>query len=163
MSGKRIKEVSNRPLLMLLTGDFNYPDINCDAIFALLPSAHPTNLFLETWHDFFFIFVPAYPSSYHISIPSILDLLTNEEGMINVIKCLPRLSSSDYLIFQFTAVCYAAPCYLQIDCKHALCNADFNIWRRRKEANLIGSPSSSSALSLSKSCIASLIVSTCQS
>ena len=90
---------------ILICGDFNYPDINWSLSSC---SNHNSELFLNTVQDLFFFQHVSKPTRYRSdSTPHILDLIfTNEESMVNDVKYLPSLGSSDHICLQFELACY---------------------------------------------------------
>ena len=90
----------------LICGDFNYPDINWSLSSC---SIHNPELFLNTVQNLFFQHVSK-PTRYRSdSTPHILDIIfTTEESMVNDVKYLPGLGSSDHICIclQFELACY---------------------------------------------------------
>ena len=90
---------------ILICGDFNYPDINWSLSSC---NSHNSELFLNTVQDLFFFQHVFKPTRYRSdSTPHVLDLIfTNEESMVNDVKYLPGLGSSDHICLQFELACY---------------------------------------------------------
>ena len=104
-----MKEISKSSAThILLTGDFNYPEIDWKTTSCLLPQDQPNNMFIDALNDCFFTQRIRQATPYRLGVdPSILDLvLSNEEGMVNNVCCQPGLGSSDHLILTFSIVWY---------------------------------------------------------
>ena len=69
---------------------------------------HNSELFLNTVQDLFFFQHVSKPTKYRSdSTLHVLDLIfTNEESMVNDVKYLPGLGSSDHICLQFELACY---------------------------------------------------------
>ena len=129
---------------ILITGDFNFPNIDWETASSQYPESHPSNLFLETLHDCFFTQHIKKPTRYRYgSHPSILDLIiSNEEGIVNNIEFLPGLGSSDHIILRFDIVCYTQPWHVMSTKRPAYYKADFDSLRQHAAQMQWGHPNS---------------------
>ena len=108
--GDLLREVVNTlPSHLVITGDFNYSDINwtnwclSDSLYS--PSQH----FIETLQDCYLFQHVTEPTRFRTGhSPHILDLiLTNEGGMISELQHLPGLWKSDHICLVFNLNLYA--------------------------------------------------------
>ena len=119
---------------ILITGDFNYPDIDWETSGCRLPRPdHPTNMFMDTLQDCFLFQHINKPTRFRLGTePSLLDLvISNEEGMVDNVEYLPGLGSSDHLIIRFRVVCYTSPHGRVFKEKPALYKADYEVLRQQ--------------------------------
>ena len=95
---------------VLITGDFNMPQIDWTLELSSAPVGHVTHKFLEACRDCFLIQHVHKPTRYRQGvIPSTLDLLfSNEEGMVQNLAYLPGLAKSDHIVLSFDLACYTA-------------------------------------------------------
>ena len=90
----------------LITGDFNYKDINWSTLESTTNIEHEASVFLENLRDLYL--------TQHVTQPtrirenqnySCLDLIfTNEELVVNSLEYLPGLDTSDHLVLLLTLV-----------------------------------------------------------
>ena len=92
---------------LLITGDFNYRNINWINDIILSDSVC-NNLFLDTIHDYLLCRHVTEPTQYRFDTdPHILDLvLTNEEEMVDNMTYLHGLGKSDHTCILFDILCY---------------------------------------------------------
>ena len=116
---------------LLITGDFNYPDINWSHCSC---TNHNLQLFLDTIQDMYLFQHVMCPTRYRSgSVPNILDLIfTNEEENVSNIDYLPGLGLSDHLCLQFNLICYCTVKH-QPKPKYNLYSADFSTMRELLE------------------------------
>ena len=105
-----LRDVSNtQHSHLLVTGDFNFPEIDWEDGSIKASSTHHAHTFLESVRDCFLFQHVRSPTRYrHGTTPSILDLImTNEGSMIKDLTTGAGLGSSDHLILQFGVECYS--------------------------------------------------------
>lgn len=115
---------------ILITGDFNMPEIDWNNILSTAPITHPSHEFLEAVRDSFLIQHVLSPTRYRYGTnPSTLDLVfTNEEGMMHKMESHAGLGNSDHVILRFILSCYSAPPTTQIP-KRALNKGNYDRMR----------------------------------
>ena len=97
------------PSHLVVTGDFNYNDINwINWCISGSPNS-PSTYFIDTLQDCYLYQHVTEPTRYrHDHSPHILDLiLSNEEGMISELQYLPGLWKSDHVCLMFNLTLYA--------------------------------------------------------
>ena len=119
--------VTSRPSHLLITGDFNAPEIDWSGEAPKAPSRHWSYELLELLRDQYLFQHVSTPTRYRPGqTPNALDLvLTNEEGMVCNLQTHPPLGKSDHVILTFTLRCYttAEPV---MPSKPALHRGDYN-------------------------------------
>ena len=106
------QESTNMPYShLLVTGDFNLPQINWDLGYSSASEKHPSHCFIDTVQNCCLF--------QHVRCPtrvkpgetlSLLDLVfTNEEGMIKNMNILPGLGMSDHVVLTFDLVTFSPP------------------------------------------------------
>ena len=102
---------------LVITGDFNLPQIDWDNEASQAPDTHLSQKFLEIIHGCLIYQHVHLPTRYRLGeTPNLLDLIfSNEEGMFHNLEYLPGLAKSDHVMLRFTLVCYAevASCHHQ--------------------------------------------------
>ncbi len=96
-----IKEVyDTNPNRVIITGDFNYPEIDWKNWHTTKNDSHRASKFLKAIQDTFWFQHTLQPTRYRENqTPSLIDLvLTSEEDMITNIQYLPPLGKSDHII-----------------------------------------------------------------
>ena len=98
------------PSHLLVTGDFNLPQINWATSFCSAPESHHAHKFLAAVHDCLLFQHVTQPTRFRDGVaPSLLDLvITNEEGMLTNLQYLPGLGKSDHVVLDFGLACYTA-------------------------------------------------------
>ena len=93
---------------ILITGDFNYKEINWGTNSTGANENHPASIFLECVRDCYMYQHVTNPTRYREGQePSILDLIfTNEENAIANVDIGPGLGKSDHLFLTFDLICY---------------------------------------------------------
>lgn len=93
---------------IMITGDFNYPEINWNTMTTSKHEDHASQKFLDTMRDNFLLQHVTEPTRYrHGQNSNTLDLiLTNEENMINRIQYLPGLGLSDHACLAYSLSVY---------------------------------------------------------
>ena len=93
----------SKPNHLILTGDFNYKEIDWITWYTNTHENHRASLFVEKIRDLFlYQHITEYTRYREGQKPSLLDLiLTNEEGTINNIQYLPPLGKSDHISVVF--------------------------------------------------------------
>ena len=96
---------------ILITGDFNYKDIDWLTIESKVEIESHTSIFLENIRDLYLTQHVTQPTRFRENQnDSCLDLIfTNEELMIDSLEYLPSLDASDHLVLSFNFVCYIPP------------------------------------------------------
>ena len=96
---------------ILITGDFNYKDIDWLTIESKVDIESDTSIFLENIRDLYLTQHVTQPTRFRENQnDSCLDLIfTNEELMIDSLEYLPSLGASDHLVLSFNFVCYIPP------------------------------------------------------
>ena len=96
------------PTHLVIVGDFNYPEINWSTWSSTKGENHHSQYFTETLQDCFLFQHVTEPTRFRPgSNPRPLDLiLSNEDGMITNLECLPGLGRSDHVCLRFTLNCY---------------------------------------------------------
>ena len=94
---------------LMITGDFNLPQIDWDLGLTAAPESHPSHSFIETIQSCYLYQHVRQPTRFRIGeTPNTLDLiLTNEEGMVRNLQFLPGLGSSDHVVLLFDLVCFS--------------------------------------------------------
>ena len=89
-------------------GDFNLREINWSLGETSVAEEHIATLFLESIRDsYLFQHVRELTRYRNDNIPSVLDLvLSNEQHMVEKIKYLPGLRSSDHVLLDFDFKCF---------------------------------------------------------
>jgi hypothetical protein len=103
---KLVKEAADsKHSHLLITGDFNYPDINWETWSS---DKEEQNHFVETIRDCYLYQHIRKPTRGRINNePSLLDLiLSNEEGMITDIEYQSPIGKSDHCVLNFNFNCY---------------------------------------------------------
>ena len=97
-----IKAAYNHNANLLITGDFNYKDIDWNNNFVPTGQQHLSN-FIEALNDCYLFQHVTEPTRYRKNeISNLLDLvITSEEGMIQDLHYLPPLGESDHLCLKF--------------------------------------------------------------
>ena len=97
------------PSHLLVTGDFNFPQIDWKREFSNASEAHPSHELLEIMREYFLFQHVQEPTRYrHGDCSNTLDLVfTNEEGMIKNLQYLPGIGKSDHISLQFSLMCHA--------------------------------------------------------
>ena len=92
---------------VVITGDFNLPQIDWKLGLTCAPPTHCSHAFMELVNDCFLYQHVTQPTRFRPgSTPHVLDLVfSNEEGMIKNLEFLPGLCSSDHVVLQFQLVC----------------------------------------------------------
>ncbi|KAI8484062.1 hypothetical protein Bbelb_381800 [Branchiostoma belcheri] len=100
--------VGTRPTHLLITGDFNYPEIDWKQTTSRANDAHPSHQFLRCVHENLLYQHVFKPTRYRPGeVPNVLDLvLTNEDGMVENIEYLPGIGQSDHIRLQFEIKLY---------------------------------------------------------
>ena len=100
--------VTLKPTHLLITGDFNAPEIDWSTETSRAPTGHWSHEFLELLRDHYLTQHVLTPTRYRPGqTPHVLDLvLTSEEGMVCDLQSHPPLGSSDHVILTFTLRCY---------------------------------------------------------
>ena len=98
------------PSHLLVTGDFNLPQINWATSFCSAPESHHAHKFLVAIHDCLLFQHVTQPTRFRDGVaPSLLDLvITNEDGMLTSLQYLPGLGKSDRVVLDFGLACYTA-------------------------------------------------------
>ena len=125
---------------LLLTGDFNMPQINWELGCSTAPEGHYSHQFLNCTQDLFLHQHIQEPTRYRQGERShILDLVfTNEAGMVQNIQYCPGLASSDHVVLRFDLECYTVrhdPQGLHLDYNRAnfdqlnnlICDTDWTV------------------------------------
>ena len=100
---------SKNPSHLLLTGDFNLPEIDWESSFSMAPDAHCSHAFIDLLNGCFLHQHVTEPTRYRLGTePHILDLvITNEENMVKNLNLEAGLGLSDHVIIRFDLCCYA--------------------------------------------------------
>ena len=95
---------------LLITGDFNLPQIDWDLCLSTAPETHPSHSFIETVQSCYLHQHVREPTRFRLGeTPSTLDLvLTDEEGMVRNMQSLPGLGNSDHVVLSFELICFSA-------------------------------------------------------
>lgn len=121
------KVVSSRPSHLLITGDFNMPQIDWTLGFSSAHIDHYTQDFIETTRDCFLHQHVTMPTRFRRNEePHTLDLIfSNEEGMVQNLLAAPGLGSSDHVVLTFALACYTVH-HSSAEVHLNLNRADFN-------------------------------------
>ena len=94
---------------VVITGDFNLPQINWRTGLSSAPPSHCSHSFIDLVHDSFLYQHVIKPTRYRVGeTPNTLDLImSTEEGMVKNLEYLPGLGSSDHIIIQLQLACYS--------------------------------------------------------
>ncbi len=103
---KEVKE--HKPSHLLITGDFNYREIQWKDGHVDAPEKHIAHTFYDTVQDLYLIqHVEEYTRYREGQRPSCLDLvLTNESGLVSNLQYLPGLGNSDHVSLLFDVNIY---------------------------------------------------------
>ena len=98
----------SKPSHLLVRGDFNVPQVDCDNLFSTEPEEHHSHTLIRCLQDCFLTQHVTGPTRFRTGqIPSTLDLLlTNEGGMVRNLSYQPGLGHSDHIILSFNVACY---------------------------------------------------------
>ena len=105
-----LQEINDtNPSHILITGDFNYPEIDWSDYHSNTSNDHRSQIFLNKIQDMFlYQHVTEFTRYREGQNPNLLDLiLTNEEGMVNDIQYVPPLGKSDHVCLVFNTNLYA--------------------------------------------------------
>ena len=120
------------PSHLLITGDFNLPQIDWESSFCSASDTHYAHKFLATVQDCLLFQHITRPTRYRDGeTPNLLDLvLTNEEGMLTHLAYSSGLGKSDHVVLSFELACYTSisECSLRKPNFH---RADFGELNRR--------------------------------
>lgn len=96
---------------ILISGDFNYKEIDWCTLELSTSIEHEASIFLENIRDCYLIQHITQPTRFRENQQeSCLDLIfTNEEMMVDSLEYLPSLGASDHLVLMFNYVCYIPP------------------------------------------------------
>ncbi len=99
------------PTHLLITGDFNHPEVDWQNGCTNTNDDHKAKKFLDTIYDCYLIQHVDEPTHWRCDQePTLIDLvLTNEEGMVNGIDYLPPLGKSHHSGLLFNYFCYNEP------------------------------------------------------
>ena len=99
---------SSNPSHLLVTGDFNLPQIDWTSSFCAAPDSHHAHKFLAAVQDCLLFQHAMQPTRFRDGVsPSLLDLVfTNEEGMLTNLQYSPGLGKSDHVLLTFLLACY---------------------------------------------------------
>ena len=102
---------ARKPTHLLISGDFNYPEINWENGYSQTNEDHRASKFLNTVYDSYLIqHVDQHTHFRSDQEPTLIDLLlTNEEEMVNGIQYLPPLGKSHHSGLLFQYMCYNNP------------------------------------------------------
>ncbi len=102
---------SLKPTHLLITGDFNHPEVDWQNGCSNTNDDHKAKKFLDTIYDCYLIQHVDEPTHWRCDQePTLIDLvLTNEEGMVNGIDYLPPLGKSHHSGLLFNYSCYNEP------------------------------------------------------
>ena len=91
---------------LLITGDFNLPQINWDLGSSSASDGHPSHAFVEMIQSCYLYQHVREPTRFRVGeIPNVLDLIfSNEEGMVKNLEHLPGLGTSDHVMMRFDLV-----------------------------------------------------------
>ena len=100
----------SNPSHLLVTGDFNLPQIDWEMSFCSAAESHHAHKFLAAIQDCLLFQHVTQPTRFRDGVaPSLLDLvLTNEEGMLTNLQYAPGLGKSDHVVLNFGLACYTA-------------------------------------------------------
>ena len=101
---KLLQEViDTNPQNLIITGDFNYKEINWASMYSSHTENHRTNIFLEKIKDLFLYQHVTEFTRYRVGQkPSLLDLiLTNKEEIVKNVCYLPSIGKSDHICITF--------------------------------------------------------------
>ena len=93
---------------LLITGDFNIPQIDWSSSFCSASESHHAHKFLAAVQDCLLFQHVTKPTRFRDGeTPNVLGLvLTNEEGMLNQLQYSPGLGKSDHVVLTFELACY---------------------------------------------------------
>ena len=96
------------PSHLLVTGDFNLPEIDWGNCFSRAPDTHYTHTFIDAINGCYPHQHVTQPTRYRPGVePHVLDLvITNEENMVKNLRFEAGLGHSDHVIIQFELCCY---------------------------------------------------------
>ena len=96
------------PSHILISGDFNVPQIDWSSSFCSAPELHFAHRFLDTIHNCMLFQHVTQPTRFRDGeTANTLDLLfTNEEGMLTNLEYCPGLGKSDHIVMRFEVTCY---------------------------------------------------------
>ena len=114
---------------LLITGDFNLPQINWKTGSSSAPDTHPAHSFIEVIQSCFLFQHVEQPTRFREGeTPNVLDLVfTNEEGMIHNLKHLPGLGASDHATLRFDLVSFSPAKPHQKDLKRYINHDDLDV------------------------------------
>ena len=94
---------------IIITGDFNLPQIDWGLGLSTAPLSHCSHAFVDIVNDCFLHQHVDQPTRFRTGeTPHMLDLvLSNEEGMVKNLELLPGLGTSDHVMIQFQLACYS--------------------------------------------------------
>ena len=94
---------------IIITGDFNLPQIDWGLGLSTAPLSHCSHAFVDIVNDCFLHQHVDQPTRFRTGeTPHTLDLvLSNEEGMVKNLELLPGLGTSDHVMIQFQLACYS--------------------------------------------------------
>ena len=94
---------------IVITGDFNLPQIDWCLGWSTAPPSHCSHAFVDIVNDCFLHQHVDRPTRFRMGeTPHLLDLvLSNEEGMVRNLELLPGLGTSDHVMIQFQLTCYS--------------------------------------------------------
>ena len=103
--------IQANPSHLLITGDFNMPEVDWVNNVVNASPGHPAHKFLCATQDAFLFQHVTRPTRYRRDqTANVLDLIfSNEEEMVQGLQYMPNLGKSDHVVLRFTFKCYA-PC-----------------------------------------------------
>ena len=105
-----LRTVTENRSHVLITGDFNQPEIDWENGLSPHGTQHRASIFMETIRDTFLTQHVMDPTHYRCEqTPNVLDLIfSNEEDMVNDIKHEAPLGKSHHQVLKFVFTCYTA-------------------------------------------------------
>jgi hypothetical protein len=121
----------NKNEKVILTGDFNYPDINWAEEISIKGVDHPASRFLECFHQQYLFQHITQPTHYRVlQQPNILDLvITNKEDIVSDITYLPPLGKSHHPVLEFALTMDSAPYGRSEQIKYQFNKGDYTAMR----------------------------------
>lgn len=112
---------------VLITGDFNHPEIDWISETTSVNAEHKAAEFLDTVHDTFLHQHVCKPTHYRgEQTPNVLDLIfSSEEGMVKNLRHMAPLGKSHHHVLQFDFVCYT-PSYRSNEAKFNFAKGNYD-------------------------------------
>lgn len=128
-----LREITADRTHVLVTGDFNYPEVNWSEGSSPSNADHKATVFLDTIRDTFLYQHVAEPTHCRgEQQPTLIDLVfTNEEGMVMNLKHHAPLGKSHHHCLMFEYVCYANKSDHKSAGKFAYLRGDYDAMRAK--------------------------------